>query len=284
MLTRRKFLKSSAAVLSIAALEGQRALAASRLPLGVQLYTVRGLTTQDLPGVLKQIRAIGYDEVEAFGSMYARPASDLLHTVQDAGLRLPSGHFDYDDIPSKIDYAKQLGLQWIVCPMLPSQLGASAEGFSTAAKQFNVWGKRAKEQGMRLAFHNHDYEFKNFDGRTGYDVLIDQTDPDLVFFEMDCYWIAQAGKDPVAMMNRLGHRLRLLHLKDRKPGFPPSNDMGPSSSHFAPVGQGSIDWKSVLDAAQRLHIEHYFVEQDDTYGHPIESIRASYQYLRPRLP
>jgi sugar phosphate isomerase/epimerase len=203
--------------------------------------------------------------------------------IQDAGLHAPSGHFDFDGISAKFDYAKELGLDWMVCPMIP-QPHWSLEGFQAAAKQFNEWGRRAKSMGMRFAFHNHDYEFRDFGGKTGYDVLISETDPDLVFFEMDCYWIAQSGRDPVQMMERLGHRARMIHLKDRKAGFPASTDMGPSSSHFEPVGEGNLQWKAVLAAAQRLQVEHYFVEQDNTYGHPIESIRSSYQYLSPLLP
>ncbi|MBT9330397.1 sugar phosphate isomerase/epimerase family protein [Paracidobacterium acidisoli] len=283
MLTRRNFLKSSAAMLPVMAFSGRRALAATHIPIGVQLYTVRNLTDQ-LPDVLKQIRAIGYDEVEAFSGLYSRSAAELLGMVQAAGLRMPSGHFNYDGLSDKFDYAKQLGLKWIVCPIITRKLWDSAEGFKAAAKQFNAWGKQAKAQGQRFAFHNHDYEFKEFGGKTGYDVLIDETDPELVFFEIDCYWVAQAGHDPLKLLDRLGHRARLLHLKDRKPGFPPSNDMSASSAHFAPVGQGNIDWKPILALGQRLHVEHYFVEQDNTYGHPIESIRSSYQYLRPLLP
>jgi sugar phosphate isomerase/epimerase len=284
MITRRKFLQTSAAVLPATAFLGRTAFAAAHIPIGVQLYTVRDIAEHDLPAVLKQIRGIGYEEVEAFGGSYTMPAAQLRRTIQDAGLRVPSGHFNYEGLSEKFEYAKELGLSWIVCPMLPPALGGSLDGFRTAAKQFNEFGRRAKELGMGFAFHNHDYEFRDYGGKTGYDVLLSETDPDLVFFEMDCYWIAQAGHDPVRMLERLGHRVRLIHLKDRKPGFPSSFDMGPSSAHFAPVGQGNIDWKAVLDTAQRLHINHYFVEQDNTYGHPIESIRASYEYLRQRLP
>jgi sugar phosphate isomerase/epimerase len=279
MVTRRAFLRTSAAALPLLAIQSNDLWAASHIPIGLQLYTVRGLPVSDLANTLKQIHAIGYQEVEGYGGSYALPADKLRAMVRDAGLRMPSGHIDYNSLPGKIGYAKQLGLQWVVCPMIPRTLWTQ-DGFHTAAQQFNEFGRRAKDSGMRFAFHNHDYEFADYGGKTGYNILIAETDPDLVFFELDCYWAAQAGHDPLSMLQSLCKRIRLLHLKDRKAGFPTSFAMNAASAHFEPVGEGAIQWKPILDAAERLHVEHYFVEQDDTYGHPIQSIRASYQYLR----
>jgi sugar phosphate isomerase/epimerase len=280
MVTRRNFLKPSAAALPALALQDKSGFPTVHQPLGVQLYTVRKLAEANLPAVLKQIRAVGYQEVETYWNVYTHPAKELRHMIDDAGLSVPSGHFDYSGLDGKFDYAQQLGLNWMVCPMLPESQRSSWEGFRAAAKQFNEWGKRASDMGMRFAFHNHDYEFKSLNGKLGYDVLLEETDPTLVYYEMDCYWVAQSGNDPVEMLHRLGRRVRMLHLKDRKPGFPPSNDMSESSSHFTEVGHGSIDWKAILDTAHGLGIEYYFVEQDETPGNPIASIRSSYQYLR----
>jgi sugar phosphate isomerase/epimerase len=171
----------------------------------------------------------------------------------------------------------------VVCPMLPKSQWMSAEGFHTAAKQFNDWAKHVNDMGMQFAFHNHDYEFRKFDGITGYDILLKETDPKLVYLEMDCYWITQAGYDPVQMLNRLGHRVRMLHIKDRKPGFPPSYDMSDSSAHFTEVGTGDIHWPAILAIAKKLDVEHYFIEQDRIQGSAIDSLRASYTYLRKEL-
>ena len=283
MVTRRNFLKSSAAALPMLAMQNKTGLPAAHQPLGVQLYTVRNLVDKNLPAVLKQIQSIGYQEVETFSTIYTHPAPELRHMIDDAGLSVPSGHFDYNGFAGKFTYANQLGVNWMVCPMLPQTQQSSWDGFRDAAKQFNAWGRQVRDLGMRFAYHNHDFEFKAMNGKPGYDVLIEETDPELVFYELDCYWAAQAGLDPIELMKRLGRRVRMLHLKDRKPGFPPSNDMGESSSHFTEVGHGNIDWKAVLDTAHHLGIEYYFVEQDQTPGNPIDSIRSSYQYLRTIL-
>jgi sugar phosphate isomerase/epimerase len=281
MLTRRRFLELSVAALPIVA----RSLwAEAHFPIGLQLSTLNAMAKADLPGTLSQIHAVGYQEVELTPVAYKLPPDQLRKDVADSGLKAPSGHFEYTDLSGQFDYAKAIGLNWVVCPMLPKSQWTSADGFHTAAHQFNEWGKRAHDLGMRFAFHNHDYEFRQFDGTTGYDILLKETDPKLVFLELDCYWITQAGLDPIAMLNRLGKRVRMLHIKDRKPGFPSSYDMSQSSAHFTEVGTGSIDWPRILSVARKLQIEHYFIEQDHIDGPPIESIRTSYNYLRKIFP
>jgi sugar phosphate isomerase/epimerase len=279
MQSRRAFLRNAAAFLPAAGL-AVRAWAAEPIPLGVQLYTVRRQAEQDLPQVLEQIAHIGYTEVETYSGVYTNAADALRHMIEGAGLTAPSAHFGYDEFDTRFNYAKELGVSWMVCSAIAPSLWNSEDGFATAARQFNAWGERAKGMGMRFAFHNHDYEFKPLPtGKTGYDVLVDQTDPSLVFFEIDCYWAAQAGLDPVTLMRRDGHRLKMLHLKDRLPGFPPSFVMNQDSAHFTEVGHGTLDWKGILAAAQALGVEHYFVEQDQTSIPPMESLRKSYAYL-----
>jgi sugar phosphate isomerase/epimerase len=172
------------------ALAGRRAWAADHIPLGAQLYTVRKEAAQDLPRVLEQIARIGYQEVETYGDLYTNPAATLNHIITSAGLTVPSAHYGYKDIDTHFNYTKELGASWMVCSVIDPSLWGSAQGFATAAKQFNDWGQRAKDLGLRFAFHNHDYEFRPFSteqaGKTGYDVLIESTDPNLVFFEVDC--------------------------------------------------------------------------------------------------
>jgi sugar phosphate isomerase/epimerase len=283
MLSRRDFLRSCAVTVGSAAV-GPFSFAgkAPSIDVGAQLYTVRKEAEADLPGVLRQIRAIGYDKVETYWNVYSHPANELRRMILDAGLRVPSGHFDYTGLSGKFDYAHELGVEFMVCPMLPPEM-RNVAGFQRAADQFNQWGERAQSLGMRFAFHNHNYEFQHFGKTTGFETLVTRTDPKLVYFEMDCYWITQAGEDPVAMMQKLGQRVRLLHLKDRKRGFPASQQLDKSAEHFTELGNGSIDWKKVLAAARENNVEHMFVEQDECVRPPIESLRISYQNLVDRF-
>lgn len=280
MQTRRRFLRNAAAMAPAIAMAGRGAWALEPVPLGVQLFTVRKEAERNLPKVLDEIRKIGYQEVETYAGLYTFSADALRHMVDEAGLKAPSGHFNYDDLGTRFNYAAEMGLEWMVCSMISPSMWGSLAGFRTAAKQFNLWGKRAKERGMRFAFHNHDYEFRPQNGTTGYEVLMSETDPELVFFEVDCYWVAQGGHDPVTLMKKLGPRLKMLHLKDRAAGVPISYDMGPESAHFVPIGQGTLDWKAILAEGERLGVEHYFVEQDETKGPEIQAVRESFEYLR----
>ncbi len=282
MTSRRHFLKLSAAAMPLLSTE---AFAQKHVRIGLQLSTLSKMAKADLPGTLKQVRAIGYDEVELYSVGYSLPAPQLRQMVLDAGLQAPaSAHFEYADLPGQLEYAKALGVKYAICPMLPKSQWMSAEGFHTAAKHLNDWGRQANDLGLHFGFHNHDYEFRKFGNTTGFDILMGETDPKLVCLEMDCYWIAQAGHDPVQMLSRLGERVRMIHLKDRLPGFATSFDMSETSAHFTEVGTGSIHWQAVLATAQKLHVEHYFVEHDRIGDDPLPRLQISYQNARKMLP
>jgi sugar phosphate isomerase/epimerase len=279
MLNRRKFLALSAAAWPAMALG-----AGKRTPLGVQLYTIRDLVKDNnLLDLLQQIRAIGYEEVELYWNLYKHTERELSNILHRSGLTAASGHFNYDEFVSKIPYARRLGLKWMVCPMLPKAQWGSPEGFRRAAATFNQWGKQCQQQGMRFAFHNHNYEFQDLKGTTGFDILLKETNPELVWLEMDAYWITQAGRDPVLLLNQLGKRVRMLHLKDRKGGQPTSQQLDESAEHFTEAGDGTIAWRPLLALAQKLGIEHYFVEQDKSDKSPMESLKISYAFLRKIL-
>lgn len=280
MLSRRRFIQSSLAALTAGAAIARGALASAQ-PIGVQLYTVRTLTQRDLPGVLAAIRKIGYEEVETYWDVYTHPARELKRMIDDHGLRVPSGHFNYDGLESKLDYAKTLGVEYVICPMLPPEMQTSLDSFKRAADQFNRWGEQIKRMGMNFGFHTHNYEFHRFGNTTGFDTLMERTDPNLMCVELDCYWVTEAGRDPVQMITQLGRRIRLLHMKDRKPRFATSTSLNAWAEHFTPVGTGTIDWRAVIAAAKRDGIEHYFVEQDSGPPAPLECLRISYKNLRP---
>jgi sugar phosphate isomerase/epimerase len=276
MLNRRKFL-----ALSAAAWPAMAFAAGKHIPLGVQLYTIRNLIKGDnLASLLQQIRSIGYEEVELFSNLYKHTERELASILRRSGLTAASGHFNYEDFVSKIPYARGLGLKWMVCPMLPKAQWGSPESFRRAAAAFNQW---CQQQGMRFAFHNHNYEFQDLKGTTGFDILVKETDPELVWLEMDTYWITEAGRDPVLLLNQLGKRVRLLHLKDRKADVPTSQQLDAAAEHFTEVGNGTIKWRPLLALAQKLGIEHYYVEQDESDKSPMDSLKISYTFLHKIL-
>jgi sugar phosphate isomerase/epimerase len=280
MLTRREFLETAGAGLAAMAAGVPAFAKRAEMPIGVQLYTVRSLVDKDFPGTLAAIRKIGYRTVETYVAEYKMPAKDLRQAILDAGLTVPSAHFGYNDFEARLDYCKELGAEYTVCSSIPATVIAnSADGYKRAAAQYNDWAAKSKTMGMRFGFHNHNAEFKTYDGKTGLDILLENTDPALVQWQMDCYWVTQAGFDPVEMLRRHGKRMQTLHVKDRKPNVPTSTETGPASAHFTEVGEGTLDWKSILSLAEKNHIPYIFVEQDQTDRPPLESLQISYTNL-----
>jgi len=279
MQTRREFLAGAVAGLAVSALNSTAYAKKMDRPLGVQLYTVRSIIEQDLAGTLDAIRKIGYRNVETYVAQYKMSAKDLLTAILNAGLTAPSAHFGYNDFGSRFDYAKELGVECVVCSMIPKTIANSADGYKRAADQYNTWGSQAKAMGLRFGFHNHNVEFQTYDGSTGFEILMQHTDPALVQWQMDCYWVAEAGHDPVAMLRKYGKRLQSLHLKDRKPNVPVSTELGPAAAHFTEVGEGTLDWKTILRLAGEERIPYMFVEQDQTERPPLESLQISYNNL-----
>lgn len=277
MWTRRDFAKLSAGVAVAAATKNL--FASGKRPIGVQLYTVRDQAEKDLPGVLKVIHEIGYQEVEPYWNIYNHPAKELKQMIADHGLTVPSGHFDYDKVDTGFDYAQELGVKYMICPILDESMWSSLDNYKKVAGNLNKWGAEAEKRGMKFGFHNHNYEFKQLGNSNGWNTLLSRTDPKLVVFEMDCYWVTQAGLDPVKMMNQHADRIRLLHLKDRKAGFPPSQWKDKAAEHFTEVGNGTLDWKAILAAAQKNKIDHMYVEQDFCERPPLESLKISYNNL-----
>src|SRR5690349_914264 len=149
-MNRRQFISSSLA--AVAGLYGAKlhGAATSAKSIGLQMYTVRDLAEKDLSGVLSAVAKIGYKEVELYWNLYSRPAAELRRMLDDHGLRAPSGHVDYNGFESKLDYAHTLGLQYVVCPILPEAMWNSLDAFKRVAQQFNVWGEMAKKAGMRF--------------------------------------------------------------------------------------------------------------------------------------
>jgi sugar phosphate isomerase/epimerase len=284
MTTRRDFLRLSAMAAGCAISFPGNALAADddgKLIYGVQLFMVGQQTLTDLASILKAIQQIGFTQIELYPGVYSFSATELKKIVADSGLGLVSGRFDYAGFTSKINYAQQLGLKYMVCPMLPQEQWGSTAGFEKAASDFNQWGSQVRDEGMELVFQNHCYEFKpQGGGLTGWDTLMGNTDASLVKLELDLYWLVQAGQKPAAVLADAGNRVRLLHLADRTAGASTGFGMGPDAEHFTELGKGTIAWPALLAQAKGLGVRYAFLGQDDTTGPPPESMTESFAYLK----
>jgi sugar phosphate isomerase/epimerase len=251
----------------------------SGMTLGVQLYMLRKQALTDLPGVFREIHDAGFPQVELYPIAYNHPAAELRRMMADAGITAVAGHFDYPGLEAKVDYAQQLGLKYLVCPMIPKEQWMSLEGFGKAADFFTLIAKRAQSQGMEFVFHNHDYEFRPIQGTTGFNYLMQHTDPALVKLEFDLYWLTQAGQDPMAMLKTHANRIRLIHLKDRFAGSPTGYSTEPPQ-YFTELGHGAIDWPALLAQARAEGVKYAFLDQDGTSLPIVQSMEVSRAYLR----
>jgi sugar phosphate isomerase/epimerase len=279
MTSRRDFLQATSLVAAL----GASGRAAQLKTMGVQLYTVRSVLPQKPQDTLNAIRAIGYQEVEA---TYA--GLDALWPVLEAsGLRPVSIHLDSksvtqgkpEDLSPIFDQLKKRGFEYAVFPYLPETERGGIDVIQAIAEKLNRAGEKCRAAGMSFCYHNHAFEFATEKGATLFQVMLDHTDRKLVAFELDVFWVSVAGLDPAEMVQKLAGRVPLLHLKDKAEGTAVMYKEAVPPAAFKEVGSGVLDWPKVLRAAAAAKVAHYFVEQDQTPGDPVESLRQSYGYL-----
>ena len=275
-LSRRAFVAQAAALLPASKI----ALAMEKLKksnLGVQLYTVRNIIEQDPAKVLGEIHDIGYTEIEATSDTLTKAWS----AVENSKMKPVSVHLNLDPTDEQLADVKKKGFQYAVIPYVPVPQRGDLAVMKRLAASFEKAGERARSHGLQLCYHNHAFEFEPMNGTMPLDILMGETKSDLVKLEMDIFWVTVAGHDPVELLNKYSGRVPLLHLKDKMKGVPAKaqyNEKVPPET-FKEIGSGSIDIPSVLLAADRAGVQHYFVEQDQTPD-PIESLKQSYAYLR----
>ena len=282
-MNRRDFVRNSAlGLVAFAAPTGPDLTFANpyNLPIGIQLYTVRRQMVEDLKGTLKRVAATGYKEVEVDGSSLSK----LAPILKQFGLAAPSAHFDFGQVKTgweqEIERVKAQGLKYMVVAFLAAPDRKNLEDYKRVAELFNKAGEQCQRAGIQFCYHNHNFEFIKFGNGIGYDVLLKETEPKLVKFELDCFWMAHAGYDPVEYMQKYPGRFPLLHIKDLKAGIPNSTSFAnPKGIPFTEVGKGVIDWKRIFVAAREGGLQHYFVEQDESDIPAFEAIKISYDYL-----
>lgn len=297
-ISRRRFLQRGGQAAAAAALMTglPRTLWADPLglPIGIQLYTVQDAVAKNVPGTLKRLRAMGYHEVEAFH--YAGyNARTLRAAVDAAGLKCPSVHLDLNtpELGPAFEEAHVLGAHYAVSPNLrlleagqageTSRPAVSLNDYKLLAKRMNDIARQAKQAGLQYAYHNHDMEFRDLGGgKIGYDILLKETDPALVKFELDCGWMAVAGYNPIHYFKSYPGRYRMLHIKQFVKGSRrTTSTSGPMRPQGTELGRGEPGYKPIFAAARNIGIAHYFVEQEPPFL-DMSSMRAAkvdYEYL-----
>ena len=242
--------------------------------IGLQLYTVRRQLAADFEGTLGRVAALGFREVE-FAGYHGRGPAQVKSALRRHRLSAPSAHTTTaelrGDLERVVEAALLVGHEYLACGYVPAEERRSLDDYRRLADLLNRAGERARRAGIQLCYHNHDFEFEPASGQVPYDLLLARTDARLVRMELDLYWIAKAGRDPLDYFSKHPGRFPLLHVKDM--------DATPRR-HFTEVGRGVIDFKSIFAAARSAGVRHYFVEQDETPASPFDSARVSLEYLR----
>lgn len=251
--------------------------------LGVQLYTLRGVITADPLATLRAVEQIGYREAELVVDNLDKVMAAIKQTqIKPVSLHMDSTMFQkrQAELPAALADAKKRGFEYAVCPYIaPADRGGS-DMMKRLGDTLNKAGAICKELDLKLCYHNHAFEWEPFGGGILLDVLLDSSDPKLVNLELDIMWAKVGGFDPAAVITKYAKRIELLHLKNVADGIEKRfNEQVPRTA-FKEVGNGVIDIPSVLAASAAAGVKHYFVEQDQTTGDPLASLKESFQYVQ----
>ncbi len=250
--------------------------------IGLQIYSVRDQLAIDLEGTLQQIAKTGYKWIELAdyndGKFYGKSPAEFKKITDDLGMDLISSHtgieikgIDMSNAEKLADAHAELGVKYIIKPWLVEERRVSADSYKQVADELNKIGDLMKERGLQFGYHNHNFEFQTVDGQIPYDILLSNTDKDLVIFEIDLYWIKKGGKDALEYFNKYPGRFELYHLKDMD---------NTEEAYYTEVGSGIIDFKEIFAHKDLAQMKYFFVEIDECRNHSsLESVKISFDYL-----
>lgn len=288
MNSRRTFIKQAGLAAGAALLIPSFAFDKVTKNVGLQLYSLRKELPADVKGVIAKVADAGYKEVETYGfsngKFWGLTPKEFKTLLKDNGLKAPSGHYHMDDflktgntdkLKADIDSSAAIGGKYFTIAGAYVDVNKGLDGFKKTAEGFNKVAELAKASGLKFAYHNHDFEFKKIGDTTGYDIYLNETDKNLINFELDLYWVVRSGNDPLALFKKYPGRFPMWHVKDMDKAKPEWN---------TEVGKGSIDFKSIFAEAKLSGMKNFFVEHETNYNpDPIGSIKTSCDYIKANL-
>jgi sugar phosphate isomerase/epimerase len=287
MTNRRTFLTQAGALGTGLLLAPQFLTAKTNTVAGLQLYTLRQQIPKDVKGVIAKVAEAGYKEVEVFDfnknkdhTFWGITPTEFRKLLDLHGLKAPSGHYGMDqlltdgsmgDLDAAIAASKALGHQYVTLPYINAKFRQTAADVKTLVARINLAAEHIQKAGLKMAYHNHDFEFTAIEGVNLYNTLLKETDPKLVDFEMDLYWVVRAGQDPVKLFESHPGRFTMVHVKDMDKQDNKLN---------TEVGKGTVNFKQIFEKARIGGVKHYIVEQENFKIDPYVSIKQSCDYLR----
>jgi len=245
--------------------------------IALQLYSIRELMQEDFSGSIKKVSGAGFTGVE-FAGYYALESGEVKKILNDNGLLVAGSHDPIEllknDLGRAIDFALDIGNKYIICPYYPEFVHGDADSFRRAAGLFNEIGEKCHKAGIRFGYHNHGFEFRTLDGVYGLEILLANTEPRYVCFELDTYWVQYAQANPVEVIDKYKERCPLLHIKEMKSREDMVNTI---------IGKGVMDFKAIVASGKKYNVDWYVIEQEYFENDLIESVEAGYKYLESIL-
>ncbi|SFF86152.1 Sugar phosphate isomerase/epimerase [Salegentibacter agarivorans] len=283
MVHRRNFIKQTGlALVACSIAPGFSFTSKEKESLGIQLYSLRDTISQNPKKILRKLANIGFNEIETYGyndgKFWGLSVAELKEELTKNNLTSPSGHYDgnslikgdFENFKEIISVARELDQKYIIIPSIAENLRKSKSDYLNIAEKFNEAGEICKSAGITLAYHNHAFEFKRMDDSTGYEILINNTDKNMVTFEMDIYWVVRGGHDPISLFQKYPGRFKLWHVKDMHKENPELN---------TEIGNGNINYKEIFNNAKVSGVEHYILEQENFEMPEFKSLNKSYNHL-----
>lgn len=273
MKTRRDFLKTSGSLTLGSVLFSSFSPPAKFKNIGLQLYTFRKEMQEDALGTLKRIASLGVKQIESArsekGNYYGLTAKEMKKACTDLGMTLRSGHVHVDSKFSQtMNEAAEAGQEYLICSTMPSN-GQTVDNYKKVADSFNKTGEECKKMNLKFGYHNHSYEFESENGQVLYDVLLKNTDPNLVHMELDLGWVIVADKNPVDYFKNFNGRFPLWHLKD----------MNMTKKQSTEFGKGGLNIVEMLKQAKQSGMKYFFIEQEEYASTPFESMKENMTYM-----
>lgn len=278
--SRRSFLKTSGYLAAGLAVSGTSLFSSCtparlEIPFGLQLYTLRDVISDDPEGVIRQVADFGYKQIESYegpmGMFWGMGNTGFKEFMDEIGVAMISSHANvFEDLERKVDEAAEIGVEYLVCPYIGPQ--ESLDAYRDMADQFNDIGQVVRNGGLRFAYHNHAYTFEEHDGEIPQRILMDNTDPGLVEYQMDIYWVVAGGGDPAEWIRQYPNRFTSCHVKDLSNGNNPESTI---------LGTGIIDFPPLLQLGRENGMEYFIVEQEAyTNTTPLDAVRDNAEYMR----
>ena len=290
MIQRREFLINTSLALGALAIAPSFAYNTKKKAIGLQLYSLRDSLPKDVKGILTQVGQAGFSEVETYGfsvknGFFGTGVKDFKAMLDDNGLKATSNHFDFnnyietdstENIKAYIDTANYLDSSYVTVPWISERLrGTTADDYKKLADKITKVAELCNAANLKLAYHNHDFEFEKFGDSTGYEILLNNTDKNKVDFELDLYWVVRSGNDPLQLFKKYPGRFTMWHVKDMDKS---NQDLNTE------IGKGRIDFKAIFAEAKLSGMKHFYVEHETNYfPNPIESVKESCFYVRKNL-